>query len=127
MHALLLTQDQCGCVDLLILSPFEAQDVGGYAHGSEEVSATVLGFYPTKPLAEQVKARLEQMFTTHPIRTYGGGSRLVLDPKAIVDYMRKHTPPVRMSRREAKRTRATIAAALEIIDDEAQRRKLMPF
>ena len=41
--------------------------------------------------------------------------------------MRKHTPPTRMSRREAKRTRATIAAALEIIDDEAQRRKDMPF
>ena len=127
MHALLMVQDQCGCVTLCVLSPFEMDSVGGYAHGSEELVATPLGFFPTRLMADQVRVRLQKLFSTVR-RTNGDGENYyTLDPRAIVAYMRKHTPPVRMSKREAKRTRATIAAALEIIDDEAERHKIMPF
>ncbi len=112
MHALLMYVCPCDRYTLIVGEAFKHSSFHAGQH--EEKSLMIfLGVYPTKVIADKVRDRLMELHAR--------------GPGEIVDYMRKHTPPVRMSRREAKRTRATIAAALEIIDDEAERRKLMPF
>lgn len=111
MFALIMSR--CWCqTQLHVAGLFETFEPTGYEHGCEGATSVVLGIYPTRPLAEGVRKRVQG---------------LDLGFRDTIEYMRQRAPRLRMTRGEVRRTRAIIARALEIINDEGERRRLMPF
>lgn len=90
------------------------------------VHVAVLGLYPTEQLANNVMRRLEERFAVKN-RYTPYAERPMVNQKQVLAFMAEHAPKPHWNRREVERTRQLIESGLSVLDDEARRKRDMPF